>query len=152
MPFTLCCHLCELRKLVSLIDSQWDKLLKLVIFYFSKMFLQFLSIESLKPLPFYNCFFSKVLFCITWQFRSGTDLISQNTLILIIFSSLTFQTFVLHPFNEGKSAASFRRQVAAWFPDIFCNFYLVKNHKIAKNSTTTKVREKISTDVESLEF
>jgi hypothetical protein len=36
--------------------------------------------------------------------------------------------------------------------DMFCNFYLVKNHKIAKNSTTTKAREKISTDLESLEF
>jgi hypothetical protein len=32
--------------------------------------------------------------------------------------------------------------VAAWFPDMFCNFYLVKNHKIAKNSTTTKAKEK----------
>jgi hypothetical protein len=29
---------------------------------------------------------------------------------------------------------------------------LVKNHKIAKNSTTTKAREKISTDLESLDF
>jgi len=35
---------------------------------------------------------------------------------------------------------------------MFCNFYLVKNHKIAKNSTTTKAREKNSTDMESLEF
>jgi hypothetical protein len=43
--------------------------------------------------------------------------------------------------NEGKSAVSFCRQVAAWFPDLFCNFYLVKNHQIAKNSTTTKARE-----------
>jgi hypothetical protein len=31
---------------------------------------------------------------------------------------------------------------------MFCNFYLVKNYKIAKNSTTTKAREKINTDVE----
>jgi hypothetical protein len=54
--------------------------------------------------------------------------------------------------NEVKSAASFCRQVAAWFPNMFCNFYLVKNHKIANNSTTTKAREKISTDLESLEF
>jgi hypothetical protein len=30
--------------------------------------------------------------------------------------------------------------------------YLVKNHKIAKNSTTNKAREKISKDLESLEF
>jgi hypothetical protein len=28
----------------------------------------------------------------------------------------------------------------------------VKNHKIAKNSTTTKARETISADLESLEF
>ncbi len=35
---------------------------------------------------------------------------------------------------------------------MFCDFYLVKIHKIAKNSTTTKAREKISTDLESLEF
>jgi hypothetical protein len=39
-----------------------------------------------------------------------------------------------------------------WFRDMFCNFYLAKNHKIAKNSTTTKAREKISMDLESLEF
>jgi hypothetical protein len=52
---------------------------------------------------------------------------------------------------EGKSAANFCCQVAAWFPDMFCNFYLVKNNKIAENSTTTKAREKISTDL-VLEF
>ncbi len=38
------------------------------------------------------------------------------------------------------------------FLDVFCNFYLVKNHKIADNLTMTKAREKISTDWESLEF
>jgi hypothetical protein len=54
--------------------------------------------------------------------------------------------------EQGKSAASFHHQEAAWFPDMFCNFYLVKNHKIVKNSTTTKAKEKISTDLESLEF
>jgi hypothetical protein len=42
--------------------------------------------------------------------------------------------------------------VAALFPDMFCNFYFVKNHKIAKNSTTAKAGGKISTDLESLEF
>jgi hypothetical protein len=54
--------------------------------------------------------------------------------------------------NEGKSAASFCHQVAAMFPDTFCNFYFVKNQKNAKNLTTTKAREKISTVLESLEF
>jgi hypothetical protein len=43
-------------------------------------------------------------------------------------------------------------KVTAWFTNMFCNFYLVKNHTIAKISTTTKAREKISTDLESLEF
>jgi hypothetical protein len=42
--------------------------------------------------------------------------------------------------------------VAAWFPDMFCNFYLAKNHKITNNSTTTKARERIRTDLESVEF
>jgi len=37
-------------------------------------------------------------------------------------------------------------------PDMFCNFYLVKNHKIANNSATTEAREKTSTYLESLEF
>jgi hypothetical protein len=55
-------------------------------------------------------------------------------------------------YNERKSAASFCSQVAAWLPDMFWNCYLVKNHKIAKNSTTTKAREKIITDLELLEF
>jgi hypothetical protein len=49
--------------------------------------------------------------------------------------------------NEGESAASFCLHVAALLSDIFCNFYLEKNHKSAHNSTTTKAR-----DLESLEF
>jgi hypothetical protein len=62
-----------------------------------------------------------------------------------------YQTF--NDDNEGKSPASYCHQVAAWVPDIFCSFYFMKNHKIAnKNSTTTNAREKISTDLESLDF
>ncbi len=53
---------------------------------------------------------------------------------------------------EEKLAASFYPQVAAWVRDMFCNFYFVKNHKIAKNSTIAKAREKISADLESLDF
>jgi len=34
----------------------------------------------------------------------------------------------------------------------FATFIFVKNHKIAKNSTINKAREKISTDLESLHF
>jgi hypothetical protein len=54
--------------------------------------------------------------------------------------------------NEGKSAASFCHQVVAWVRDMFCKFYIVKNHKIVNNTTTVKARVKISTDLESLEF
>jgi hypothetical protein len=35
---------------------------------------------------------------------------------------------------------------------MFCNFYLVKNHKIANNLAATEAREKISTYLEYLEF
>ncbi len=54
--------------------------------------------------------------------------------------------------NEGISAASFCHQVAALVPDMFWNFYLVKNNKIANNSAITQAREEISTYLESLEF
>ncbi len=42
--------------------------------------------------------------------------------------------------------------MAAWVPDMFFNFYLAKNHKITRTSTTTEGREKISLDFESIEF
>jgi hypothetical protein len=42
--------------------------------------------------------------------------------------------------------------VAALVQDMFCNFYLQKNHKAANNSATTEAREKISSYLESLEF
>ncbi len=37
-------------------------------------------------------------------------------------------------------------------PDMFCNFYVVKNHKIVNNSATTETREKVITYLESLQF
>jgi hypothetical protein len=43
-----------------------------------------------------------------------------------------------------KSDTPFFGQAAAWFPDMFRNFYLVKNHKIADNSTNTAAGEKIT--------
>jgi hypothetical protein len=55
-------------------------------------------------------------------------------------------------FNDGKSAPSFCRQAAAWFPAMFCSFYFMKIHKIAKSSTTIKAREKINTDLASSGF
>jgi hypothetical protein len=44
------------------------------------------------------------------------------------------------PANERKSSTRFCGQVAAWVPDMFYNFYLMKISKIAKNSATTKAR------------
>jgi hypothetical protein len=35
---------------------------------------------------------------------------------------------------------------------MFCKFYITKNYIIAKGSTTTKAREKINSNLESLEF
>ncbi len=43
--------------------------------------------------------------------------------------------------NDGKSAASFCQQVAALVLDVFCNFYLLKNHKIPTNSAATEATE-----------
>jgi hypothetical protein len=54
--------------------------------------------------------------------------------------------------NEGISAASFCHQGATLVPDMFCNFYLVKNGKAANNSATTEARDKISIYLENLEF
>ncbi len=42
----------------------------------------------------------------------------------------------------GKSAASFCHKVAALVPDIFCNFYFVKNYTFEINSATSEAREK----------
>jgi hypothetical protein len=43
-------------------------------------------------------------------------------------------------FHQDILAASFYHQVAACAQDLFCNFYFVKHHKIANNSTTTEAR------------
>ena len=54
--------------------------------------------------------------------------------------------------NQDETAAIFCYQVAAWVSDMFCNFNLVKSYKIANNSATTEAREKMNTDLESVEF
>ncbi len=43
--------------------------------------------------------------------------------------------------SMGISAASFCHEVVALVPDMFCNFYIVKNHKIDKDKATTEARE-----------
>jgi len=54
--------------------------------------------------------------------------------IIIHIESLEF-------YNLDKSAARLCHQVAAWVPKMFCNFYLVKSNKFAKNSTTTAAKD-----------
>ncbi len=44
--------------------------------------------------------------------------------------------------NLAKSAIIFYPQVAAWAPDVFCDFYSVKNHKIDDNPATAEARSK----------
>ncbi len=43
---------------------------------------------------------------------------------------------------KDKSATSFYWQVAACVPDMFYNFYLVKNNEIDNNSMTSELGEK----------
>ncbi len=43
-------------------------------------------------------------------------------------------------------------QVAVWFPRMFRNFYLVKNHRVGSNLTSTEAREEISADLETLKL
>ncbi len=42
--------------------------------------------------------------------------------------------------NQDKSAARFCQQLATLVTDMFCNFNLVINHKIANNPTTPEAR------------
>ncbi len=72
--------------------------------------------------------------------------------ILILHFCERFYCRFTSGLNEGISAASLWDQVAALVPDQFCNFYLVKNHKIAYNSATNEAIEKITMYLESLVF
>ncbi len=42
----------------------------------------------------------------------------------------------------GEISCQFLLPRGSIAPDMFCNFYLVKIHKIANNSATTEAREK----------
>jgi hypothetical protein len=41
--------------------------------------------------------------------------------------------------NKDKLGAKFFCQLHARVPDMFCNFYLLKNHKTAYNSATNNI-------------
>jgi len=43
--------------------------------------------------------------------------------------------------DKDKTAAYFSHQVAALVQALFCNFFVLKNHKTADDSTTTKAQE-----------
>ncbi len=71
----------------------------------------------------------------------------NNLALPALFASATTNTQrnnTGRAFYEVKSAAIFCHQVAAWVPDRFSNFYLVKSHKIANYSATTEARDKIN--------
>jgi hypothetical protein len=55
--------------------------------------------------------------------------------------------------NKGKSPASFWRQLAALFSDIFLqHLFSEKSQNLLKTQKPLKLDKKISTDLESLEF
>jgi hypothetical protein len=63
-----------------------------------------------------------------------------------IFEKCNFLSFSFD--DNGNTPLTFQWEITKY---MFCDFYLVKNHKIGNNSTTTRAW-KISTDLESLEF
>ncbi len=81
----------------------------------------------------------------------------EVTVVLVATANYTFLGYLVwpHTIKIGLSWLLFspchlpRLEVTAV---LVANFYTVRNYKIAKNSTTTKTREKISTVLESLEF
>jgi hypothetical protein len=42
--------------------------------------------------------------------------------------------------------------MAAWVTDMFFNYYLLKNQKMFKNSNTAEAEQKLSADLDSLQF
>jgi hypothetical protein len=65
-----------------------------------------------------------------------------------IFANFTFYTINIS-FQVGKISC----QVAEWVSDMFYDSYLVKNKKIADNSTTTNPQEKAhSVNPQNLKF
>ncbi len=90
---------------------------------------------------------------------SNITILGRKLFVIVTTAGIRIKLFLLtdtiklnRVFHQDKSAARFCHQVAARDPDTFCNFYLVKSHKIVSNSATTKSRVKISTDLESFEF
>jgi hypothetical protein len=66
---------------------------------------------------------------------TGINIINLHTTVIYCHYTIIPSYCVIKQYfynKEGKSAASFCCKGAAWFPDMFCNFYLVKNHKILK--------------------
>jgi hypothetical protein len=103
----------------------------------------------LRSIPFHFNDRFNFLFCFT---NISAKIFSAFLLLRPATYCAHFSQMLFPLKNEGKSATSFCHQVAALFLDMFYNLYLLKNHKIAKNSTTATTTEKISTYLESLEF
>ncbi len=68
-------------------------------------------------------------------------LCSEGT-VSFVNTNVFFVNLSQYNLNKAKSAAKYCHQLAAWVPDMFWNFYLLKSHSIANNSATTEAREK----------
>ncbi len=80
-------------------------------------------------------------------YQGNINIFWKDTSIIKVLGS--FKGAITGKRENQQSVSAIRWQHGS---HMLCNFYLVKNHKIAKNSTTTKAREKISIDLESLKF
>ncbi len=122
-------------------------LTKQTLYKFPVMFYKFLThFLALSPCCFGQKSFGQMPFALTIIIWICVPYHKINPVFKLRFQLLRHPLPKQSSQNERKSAGSFCCQVAALVPDLFCNFYLVKNHKIAKNSTTSDAREKIITD------
>ncbi len=76
-------------------------------------------------------------------FCNQANSLPKRGLYLLCRLQAWLSNIILEMFDiQDKSASSFCHQVAAWVSQMFCNCYFVKNHKLAKNSTTPEAKEK----------
>jgi hypothetical protein len=75
-----------------------------------------------------------------------------NSLVTYFADSGRFRLICTALKDLGENSCQFLLPGGSLVPSYVCNFYFEKTQTIAKNFTTTKAREKISTDLESLEF
>ncbi len=75
-----------------------------------------------------------------WQLK--TVILMHQCLIHIVQLFRLVMLNIQVGLNEGKSAAIFCRQVAAWLPNMFCTFHLEKITKLLKTQQSLKPEKK----------